>query len=78
MINTKISSKWHSNSFAKGSYTYVPTGQPPSLLDLLSKPVLNCLFFAGEATTSLYTGTVHGAYITGQNTADLVVESLDI
>jgi len=31
----------------------------------------NRLFFAGEATTT-YIGTVHGAYFTGLDTADLI------
>ena len=54
----------------------MPTGESPSLLDTLSEPVSDCLFFAGESTTSSYTGTVHGAFITGKNTAELVVKSL--
>ena len=55
----------------------MPTGESPNLLDDLSEPVSECLFFAGEATTSSYTGTVHGAHITGKSAAQLVVESFD-
>ncbi|KAK9795873.1 hypothetical protein WJX73_003247 [Symbiochloris irregularis] len=34
------------------------------------------LFFAGEATTSRHMGTMHGAYLTGQDAARAVIDSL--
>ena len=35
------------------------------------------MFFAGEATNATYIGTVHGAYFTGVNAANLMIKSLN-
>lgn len=51
-------------------------GTSPNIIDSFAETIGDCLYFAGESTTSSYTGTVHGAYISGQNTANLISESL--
>jgi len=45
----------------------------PLDLDLLSEPVDNVLFFAGEATESDLRATAHGAYLSGLRAADDVL-----
>lgn len=65
--------KWHSDPFSVGAYVHVPPGAQASDFDLLSEPVENRVFFAGEATNDTYWGTVHGAYLSGQREADRII-----
>ncbi|GAU12610.1 hypothetical protein TSUD_132190 [Trifolium subterraneum] len=52
-----------------GSYSYDQVGKPHELYERLRVQVDN-LFFAGEATSMSYTGSVHGAYSTGTMAAE--------
>lgn len=67
-----VRTKWHSDPFAYGSYSFNALGVRPNTRKALAQPVANCLYFAGEATDSDYYGTVHGAYLSGQSVAALV------
>ncbi|KAK9093350.1 hypothetical protein Syun_028261 [Stephania yunnanensis] len=62
-------SHWGSDVNSLGSYSYDAVGKPHDLYERLRIPVDN-IFFAGEATSSIYPGTVHGAYSTGQMAAE--------
>ncbi|KAI3728623.1 hypothetical protein L6452_17262 [Arctium lappa] len=62
-------SHWGSDVNSLGSYSYDTVGKPHDLYDKLRIPVDN-LFFAGEATSSDYPGSVHGAYSTGLMAAE--------
>jgi len=60
---------WSDDPFARGSYSYMVVGgtEAPALL---SQPVADTLFFAGEATdTGGRIGTVEGALATGHRAA---------
>ncbi|CAJ1964948.1 unnamed protein product [Sphenostylis stenocarpa] len=57
-------SRWGSDINSLGSYSYDAVGQPHELFERLRVPVDN-LFFAGEATSMSYPGSVHGAFSTG-------------
>ncbi|XP_071705477.1 polyamine oxidase 2-like [Rutidosis leptorrhynchoides] len=57
-------SHWGSDVNSLGSYSYDAVGKPHDLYEKLRIPVDN-LFFAGEATSTDYPGSVHGAYHTG-------------
>ncbi|XP_042375561.1 polyamine oxidase 3-like isoform X1 [Zingiber officinale] len=57
-------SHWGSDENSLGSYSYDAVGKPREYFERLRIPVDN-LFFAGEATSIKYTGTVHGAFSTG-------------
>jgi len=57
-------SHWGSDENTLGSYTFDGVNKPRDLYEKLRIPVDN-LFFAGEATSVKYTGTVHGAFSTG-------------
>jgi monoamine oxidase len=66
---------WQADPFSRGAYSYVLVGGVDAP-GQLAAPVENTLFFAGEATDTLgYTGTVHGAIITGQRAADEVLKA---
>lgn len=62
-------SRWGTDINTLGSYSYDAVGKPHDLYERLRVPVDN-LFFAGEATSMLYTGSVHGAFSTGMMAAE--------
>lgn len=60
-----LRTKWQSNPYTLGSYSY--TGIDTEMEDFhhLAAPINNQLFFAGEHTEADYFSTVHGAYLSG-------------
>ncbi|GFS34801.1 hypothetical protein Acr_00g0036090 [Actinidia rufa] len=62
-------SHWGADVNSLGSYSYDAVGKPHDLYERLRIPVDN-LFFAGEATSVDYPGSVHGAYSTGLMAAE--------
>ena len=62
-------SRWASDPFARGAYSFNKLGSLPSMRTDLASPVSRTLFFAGEATESRYFQSVHGAYLSGQRAA---------
>jgi monoamine oxidase len=62
--------RWASDPFAFGSYSYNALGSTPQDRESLAAPVGDQLFFAGEATDPDYFGTTHGAYLSGLRAAD--------
>jgi monoamine oxidase len=65
--------RWQSDPFSRGSYSCLPPGA--SILDrqILSEPIANKLFFAGEATSKDFAATVHGALLSGRQAARQIV-----
>ncbi len=70
-----IVTRWGSDRFARGTYSFVATEAKAVDYDLLAKPVDN-LFFAGEATCGTHPATVHGAYLSGLRAASEVLDSI--
>ena len=66
--------RWASDPYAYGSYSYCPPGSDPALREALTEPLKELLFFAGEATSSLYPATVHGAFLSGQAAAAAITD----
>lgn len=62
-------SRWGSDPSSLGCYTYDAVGKPADVYERLRAPV-GPLFFAGEATSRDFPGTVHGAYATGLAAAE--------
>ncbi|MQM03536.1 hypothetical protein Taro_036319 [Colocasia esculenta] len=62
-------SHWGTDENSLGSYSYDGVGKSHALYEKLRIPVDN-LFFAGEATSMPYPGTVHGAFATGLMAAE--------
>jgi len=60
-----VRTKWSSDPFSKGAYSYTGVGGTESDYAALAAPVMNRVFFAGEATYIDYTATVNGAYLSG-------------
>ncbi|KAF3389570.1 hypothetical protein F1880_004249 [Penicillium rolfsii] len=69
-----IVTRWASDPFIRGSYSFVAAGAKPEDYDLMARPVGN-LHFAGEATCGTHPATVHGAYLSGLRAASEVIEA---
>ncbi|PYI12350.1 hypothetical protein BO78DRAFT_300845 [Aspergillus sclerotiicarbonarius CBS 121057] len=70
-----IITRWGTDKFTRGSYSYVAAQSLPGDYDLMAKPIGN-LHFAGEATCGTHPATVHGAYLSGLRAASEVLESV--
>lgn len=57
--------RWASDPFSLGSYSYNAVGSIPAMRDELARPLAQRVFFAGEATQKNHFATVHGAYLSG-------------
>jgi polyamine oxidase len=64
--------RWKSDPFSQGSYSYLAPGSSPSDRDDLRADVDGRVFFAGEATSSDYPATVHGALLEGRSAAQRI------
>ena len=60
--------RWHSDPFSGGAYSFNALGSTPTDREELAKPLAKRLFFAGEASHPMF-GTVHGAYLSGLRAA---------
>lgn len=67
--------RWASDPFSRGSYSFLSVGATPDDFVRLSAPVGTKLFFAGEATNQQYFGTTHGAYLSGIRAANEIRRS---
>ncbi|MFV9503257.1 MAG: flavin monoamine oxidase family protein [Oscillochloridaceae bacterium umkhey_bin13] len=70
--------RWQSDPFAQGSYSYNALGSTPTMRDQLALPSAGRLFFAGEATERQHFGTAHGAYLSGLRAARELLRSRDV
>lgn len=70
-----ITTSWLSDPHAKGAYSYLARGEDASCFDALAQPVVDKLFFAGEATSREYYATAHGAYESGRRAAEELLQA---
>jgi monoamine oxidase len=69
MLESAYSHDWQSDPFSRGAYSYGKVGGAGAV-EALAKPVMDTLFFAGEATDpSGQNGTVHAAIASGHRAA---------
>ena len=69
--------RWRSDPWSYGSYSYVPVGVSFKRHLDLARPVDGKVFFAGEATHLDYPATVHGAFLSGVRAAREVAMRTD-
>ncbi|NYI08137.1 flavin monoamine oxidase family protein [Allostreptomyces psammosilenae] len=69
-------SRWETDPYAFGSYSYTPAGAGPADREALARPVGGRLFFAGEATHTTCHQTVHGAVLSGRRAAEQAVAAV--
>lgn len=74
--NGSIITRWQSNPYTHGAYSYIPPGGRGSDRLELGAPVHNLLFFAGEATSLDNPATTHGAWIEGRRAATQILGTL--
>jgi monoamine oxidase len=67
--------RWSTDPYALGSYSFTPVGARPEHRDDLAEPVGRRLFFAGEATHATCHQTVHGALLSGRRAAREVLRA---
>ncbi|MCV6613400.1 MAG: FAD-dependent oxidoreductase [Cellvibrionaceae bacterium] len=68
-------SRWRNDKFARGSYSYLRQGGRPEQRRELAARVGN-VYFAGEATSSDFPSTLHGAYLSGLREAENIIKQL--
>ncbi len=67
-----VRTRWGRDPWAGGSYSHVPVGGTSAAYEVLARPLDDRLFFAGEATSREYRGTVHGAFLSGLREAERI------
>ncbi|CAO2146129.1 unnamed protein product [Urochloa humidicola] len=65
--------RWWSNRFFKGTFSNWPIGVSRYEYDLIRAPV-GRVYFTGEHTSEHYNGYVHGAYLAGIDSADILIK----
>jgi monoamine oxidase len=66
--------RWATDPFSLGSYSYNPVGSLPRMRHELAAPLKGSVFFAGEASEESYFGTAHGAYLSGMRVAKEILK----
>ncbi|XP_060625311.2 peroxisomal N(1)-acetyl-spermine/spermidine oxidase [Anolis sagrei] len=80
-----LRSKWHSEPYTKGSYSYVSVDSCGDDIDVLAQPLPEetynskppGLLFAGEATHRTFYSTTHGALLSGWREANRLIHIYD-
>ncbi|KAJ1298398.1 hypothetical protein BS78_01G449800 [Paspalum vaginatum] len=67
--------RWWSDRFYKGSYSNWPIGVSRYEYDQLRAPV-GRVYFTGEHTSEYYNGYVHGAYLAGIDSANILINRI--
>ncbi len=65
--------RWASDRFAYGSYSFNALGSSPQMRDHLAANLNAKLFFAGEATERKHFSSAHGAYLSGLRAAQEMI-----
>ncbi len=66
--------RWASDPFARGAYSFVGVGASSAQRAALGERVADRLFFAGEAASVDYPGNVHGAWLSGERAAKEILD----
>jgi monoamine oxidase len=71
-----LATRWSKNPNSRGAYSYSAVGSQPKHFDDLAAPVADTILLAGEHTNFEYHATVHGAYQSGLNAAQIIEDRL--
>jgi monoamine oxidase len=74
LLTKSLVCNWENDPFSLGAYSYLPAVGIEAV-DVLTAPVEDTLYFAGEATEKLMTGTVAGAIASGYRAANLYLKT---
>lgn len=64
---------WMDDPFARGGFSFTAVGSGDGDRTILGDPVGDRVFFAGEATETEHTATVHGALLSGRREAERIL-----
>ena len=67
--------RWGSDPFALGAYSFNALGSKPAMRDDLAAPLGGRVFFAGEATMHHDFSSAHGALLSGQRAATQLLQA---
>lgn len=70
--------RWRSDKFARGSYSYAKVHTTPNDFRDMAKPVGETLRFAGEATNVEHPATAHGAFMSGCREAKEILKGANL
>ncbi|OTG81902.1 hypothetical protein B9T31_15215 [Acinetobacter sp. ANC 4558] len=60
-----IITRWGVDEYSYGSFSFPSLAYDSEMIKLFHEPIDNRIYFAGEHCSLNYTGTVHGAYLSG-------------
>lgn len=69
-----LRTRWNTDPYSMGAYSFPTPGLNASQFDLLSKPVQERLLLCGEHTNFDCLATTHGAYLSGIRAADYIIK----
>lgn len=69
-----LRTRWLTDPFSLGAYSFPTPGSSTSQFDNLSKPVEERLVLCGEHTNFNFLATTHGAYLSGIRAANTIIE----
>jgi monoamine oxidase len=64
-----LTTHWSQDPHFLGAYSYPQVGGSTAQFEEFEKPIVDRLFFAGEHTVFDYSGTTHGALMSGRRAA---------
>lgn len=71
-----IVTRWGADPYSYGSFSFPSLNHTDDLIKTLQKPIRKLIFFAGEHCSLKYAGTVHGAYLSGCETAEKILQEV--
>ena len=71
-----LGTRWGSDPFACGAYSFAAVGSGPEQRRALGEPLPGGVYFAGEAASVDYPSTAHGALLSGRSVARRVMRDL--
>lgn len=71
-----VVTRWATDPWSRGSYSYLAVGSTPSDRDSLRADVDDRIFFAGEATSTSFPATAHGALMEGRDAAARIASAI--
>ena len=74
-LTRSIVTAWESDPWTRGTWSYTLPGQAHQRTEL-ARPLNECVYFAGEATTIGDQSTCHGAYRSGIRAATEIASAL--
>ena len=67
--------RWSQDPFSFGSYSYMAPAANNDMREDLAADIDKRIFFGGEATSSFYPATVHGAFISGDRESEKILRA---